>query len=321
MLNSFFKSKPSKKLIVSLGGGTGQFSLLSGLKEYVGNNLDIKAIVSTLDNGGSSGKLITQYGVLPPGDIRNCMVALSDETKILNELFQYRFDENLDSHNFGNLLLTALSDITGSFDDAVKVASKILRIKGEVIPVSLKSNNLVAILEDGRELIGETLIDTTLDKKIKKLKLEGKPISNIRAIDVLKKADIIIFGPGDLYSSILPNILFPEVRDAICRNKKAKKVLISPVMSKPGETDDFDVSDVVKEIEKYLGASLTHVVANSYVPTSLALKEYRKENKHPVSLDELNLKKYSIIKGNLIDEDKIVRHNPKKLGKVVFDLL
>ena len=321
MLKRLFDSKNKKKSIVSLGGGTGQFYLLSGLKEYVGNNLEIKAIVTTLDNGGSSGKLITHFGVLPPGDIRNCLVALSDESKILNELFQYRFDEKLDSHNFGNLLLTALNDVTGSFDKAVKVASRILRIKGEVVPVSLKNNNLVAELEDGRKLIGETLIDTTPDKKIVKLSLQEKPITNKRAIEVLNNADLIVFGPGDLYSSILPNVLFPKVREAIRNNKKAKKILIAPVMSKPGETDDFDISDIVKEIEKYLNSKIDLVVVNSHVPTSLALKEYRKENKHPVSLDEENLKSYKIIKGNFIDEDKLVRHNPQKLAKALVELL
>lgn len=313
-----FSSK--KKQVVSLGGGTGQFSLLSGLKEYI-NIIDIKAIVTTLDNGGSSGKLITQFGVLPPGDIRNCMVALSNESKILNDLFQYRFDEKIDSHNFGNLLLTALNDITGSFDEAVKVASKLLRIKGEVVPVSLKKNNLIADLQSGEQIIGETLIDTIQNKKIIKLFLEEKPITNKRAEEVLKNADIIIFGPGDLYSSIIPNLLFPKIRNAIKNNKKAKKILIAPVMSKPGETDDFDISDITKEIEKYLKIKIDIIIANSHVPTSIALKEYRKENKHPISIDEKNLNNYKLIKGNFIDEKKLIRHNPKKLAKEIIKLL
>jgi uncharacterized cofD-like protein len=327
MISRFFTKKKQvpqslkNKKIVCLGGGTGLFSLLSGLKEYADSSRNIKAIITTLDSGGSSGKLITQYGVLPPGDIRNCMVALSDESKILAELFQYRFDDQMNNHNFGNLIITALSKITGDFASGVREASRILRIRGEVIPVSLEANTLIARCEDGRELVSEAVIDTTPDKKIDEIYLKENGKTNPSAVKALVEADVIIFGPGDLYTSILPNLLFPKVRRAINSNLRAKKILISPVMSKPGETDDFVVSDFKKEIEKYLKAPITHVVSNNHVPASVALNEYKKENKHPVAIDEDNLKDVKLIKGNFIDEDKLVRHNPENLAKVIMRLI
>ncbi len=322
-----FNSKKKPKLtlknkkIVCIGGGTGQFSLLSGLKEYAKSRNNITAIVTTMDSGGSSGVLRTQYGILPPGDVRNCMVALSDEVENIGALFQYRFDNNLSNHNFGNLLLTALCDITGNFESAVKVASKILKIKGKVIPVSLSDNTLMAKLDNGDILEGESIIDTTKNKIIDKIYLKKRTKANFSAIKSLKEADVIVFGPGDLYTSILPNILFKDIQDAIKSNKNSKKVLISSVMSKPGETDNFCVSDFKGELEKYLKSNLTHIIANSHIPTSTALAEYRKEDKHPIPLDMNNLKKVNIIKGNFIDEDKLVRHSPKKLARAILRLI
>ncbi|MCA9497367.1 MAG: YvcK family protein [Nanoarchaeota archaeon] len=319
--NNLAKLLIKNKTIVCIGGGTGLYSLLSGLKKFAADKNCIKAIVTTMDSGGSSGKLRTQFGVLPPGDIRNCLVALSEETQVLNELFQYRFDEKVNDHNIGNLLLTALAQITGSFESAVKEASRILRVKGEVIPVSLEKNDIIAEIENGNDLIGETIIDTTPNKKITKLKLKDKTVPNKRAIEVIKKADLIIFGPGDLYTSILPNLLFHEIREVIKHNRNAKKILISSIMSKPGETDDFKVSDFKKEIEKYLGSNITHIVSNSQIPALVSLEEYRAENKHPILLDEKNIFNCKIIKGNFIDENKLLRHDSKKLAKAILSLL
>ena len=327
MIKKLFSKKPNNtvknlgnKKIVCIGGGTGLFSLLSGLKEYAISKDNIKAVVTTLDNGGSSGRLITQYGVLPPGDIRNCMVALSDQPKVVADLFQYRFDKKLDNHSFGNLLITALCDVTGSFDEAVKVSSNILRIRGEVVPVSLEKNDIVALLSNGQKIVGENKIDTITNKKIEEISLRKKTKANRRAVQVLKEADMIIFGPGDLYTSIGPNLLFPEIRNAIKNNKRAKKVLISPVMSKPGETDGFSVSHFISEIEKYSQSKLTHVISNTHVPVTSALNKYRKEMKVPVAVDFENIKGVKLICGNYIDEDKLVRHNPQKLAKAVLTL-
>jgi len=312
----------NNKKIVCIGGGTGLFSLLSGLKEYVTCKDNIKAIVTTLDSGGSSGKLRTQFRVLPPGDIRNCLVALSSESNVLNELFQYRFKTELDQHNFGNLLITALTEMTGSFNEAVKNASKILRIKGEVVPVSFKDNHLIAELEDSGELIeGEGKIcDLPNESKIKKLSLKKQEAENPRVIEVLKNADLIIFGPGGLHNSILPNILFEEVRKAILNNKKAKKVYFPSVMSN-NVTAHFKLSDFKNELESYLGEEFDYIIVNKSVPASMALKKYAEEGKFPVPIDLENLDKEKVICTDLINEDILVRHDPKKVAKEVLKLI
>jgi uncharacterized cofD-like protein len=319
----FNNKKINDKTICVIGGGTGLFSILSGLKKYTSKNV-LKAIVTTLDNGGSSGKLITQYGILPPGDIRNCLVALSNEGKIVAKLFQYRFDTKLYEHNFGNLLIKALTDITGNFDKAIEEASKILRINGEVIPVSLENNELVAEFEDEKIIYGESEITEYGKKNRKKIKdiyLKFNKKANKKAIENLKKADYIIFGPGSLYTSIIPNILFKEIKKTICENKKAKKILIPAVMSQPGETDDFSVSDFIREIEKYLECKIDIVLANNHIPSSILLKKYSKENKFPIYLDLENLKNRKIIIKNLIDEKKIIRHDSDKLAKEILNII
>jgi uncharacterized cofD-like protein len=318
---NFNKQKIIKnKTIVCIGGGTGMFSLLSGLKNKVSNEKILKVIVSTLDNGGSSGKLITQYGVLPPGDIRNCLVALSKESKILNDLFQYRFDKKLKEHNFGNLMLTALTKITGDFNKAVMEVSRILRVKGEVIPVCLENNDIVGHFEDGTKIIGESQITKT-NKKIKEIKLRKKSKPNKRAIDILKKADYIILGPGSLYTSIIPNLLFNEIIKEIKNNKKAKIILIVPVMTQPGETDDFKVSNYITEIKKYLKKDINIVVANNHIPLKTILEEYKKENKFPTIIDEENIKNTKLIQDDLIDINKLVRHDPEKLANILLKII
>lgn len=309
------------RLIVTIGGGSGQFSLLSGLKNYAISRDNIKSIVTTLDNGGSSGVLITQYGVLPPGDIRNCMIALSDESKVLADLFQYRFKDNLENHNFGNLFLTALTDITGSFEESVNITSKLLRIRGEVIPVSLDPNNLIAILDNGKELHGESLIDTTKDKVISKVYLEKENLANPRAIDAINNSDMIIIGPGDIFTSIIPNLLFGDIRNSI-KNSKAKKVLIVNVMTKPGETDDYSVEDIVDKIEEYLESKLDIILVNSKIPNDDILVKYmEKENKYFISVRDKNKIDERFIFADLIDDNDIVRHNPNKLAKQIIKIL
>lgn len=311
---------PKNYKIVCIGGGTGLFSLLSGLKEYASNTSQITTIVTTLDSGGSTGKLITQYGMIPPGDLRSCMVALSESSEILAKLFQYRFDEYLDNHNFGNLLIKALEDITGNFEEAIEEASKILQIKGKVIPVSLTQNTLIAECESGEILHGEGKIDTTPDKKIKRLYLEKSGNSNKSAIQAIENADLIIFGPADLYTSILPNILFNRVKKAI-QDSSAKKLGILPIMTKKGETDNFTVSLWVKEIEKYLGVQLDILLANSHLPHVNMLKKYEKEEKFPIPIDKENLIQYELIIGNFIDEKLVLRHDSKKLSQKIMELL
>ncbi len=308
--------------IICIGGGTGLFSLLNGLKKYTTNTNQITAIVTTLDTGGSSGKLITQYGILPPGDLRNCMVALSNEkqTKLLAKLFQYRFDEYLENHNFGNLLIKALQDITGDFESAIEEASKLLQIKGKVLPVSTHKNTLIAKLEDGRIIEGEESIDLEENKIIKELYLKKKGVSNQKAIDEIKKADIIIFGPGDLYSSILPNLLFEDIQQSI-QQSSAKKIVITPIMTKSQETHNFTIYKWIKEIEKYLDSNIDIIISNSQSPDIEILKKYKYENKFILPIEKSKLKEYTLILENVINEKLILRHDSKKLSKIIFQFL
>ena len=200
--------------------------------------------------------------------------------------------------------------------------SKILRIKGEVVPVSFHKNNLVANLDNGKKLVGESNI-SDLDKKFKieSLGLQKKVgAANSRAVEVINNADIIIFGPGGLYHSIIPNLLFPSIRDAINSNKKAKKILVPSVMSQ-GNTYDYSVSDFKVALEKHLEGKLTHLIANTHVPVTSALQKYRKEDKHPIPVDFENIKGVKLVTGNFIDEDKLVRHNPQKIAKAILGLL
>jgi len=244
--------------VVTIGGGTGSFHLLLGLKKI--EDVKISAIVSMSDNGGSTGLLITMYGVLPPGDIRNCLVALSDDTEIWTKIFSYRFDERLQRHNLGNLILTALYHICGSFEEGLKRAHEILEVeKHEVIPVTYTRTMMKAVMSDNKVVEGETQIrDYSKKKKIKIKTLELKPlddkiiIPNPKAIEAIRKADFIIIGPGSLYSSILPNLLVPDISDEINKSK-AKKILITNIMTEPGETDGFTVEDFVGVIERIDG--------------------------------------------------------------------
>lgn len=306
--------------VLCIGGGTGLYSLLSGIKSFPSDLVKLKAVVTTLDNGGSSGKLITQFGVLPPGDIRNCLIALSEESRLLKDLFQYRFDKGVDNHSFGNLFLTALNEVTGSFDKAIKEASKILRVKGEVIPVSLKHNVLSACMSDGSIVDGESEIGSH-DKTIESINLKYKGEVNPRACEIARNADYIIFGPGSLYTSIIPNLLFDDFRYAIANNLNAKKVLITNVMTEPGETSGFKLSNFITEVEKYLASPIDIVLANNNIPSPEVLELYKKENKHPVYIDIESSTTKQLIYDDFIDHEEVVRHDPSKLALCILNIL
>mgnify|MGYP006272332407 FL=1 len=308
--------------VVTIGGGTGHFSILNGLKRIAISRDNVKAIVSTLDNGGSSGKLITQYGVLPPGDIRNCMIALSDESQILADLFNYRFNEEFNNHNFGNLFITILNEITDDFEKAIEITSKILRIRGEIIPVSLDSNNLIAETNLGEKIVGETQIDKSTNKKIKKIYLENNEMSsNPKALDAISNADYVIIGPGDLYTSSIPNLLFNDIKNSL-QNTSAKKILVVNVMSKPGETDGYYVENFIEEIQNYMGTSLDYIIVNRNYPDEEILDKYRREeNKHPIELKKNSDIDKRIQIYDLINEDNVVRHSPEKLSKAILDII
>lgn len=314
------------KNIVTIGGGTGTFMMLSALKNIPGMRLS--AIVSMADDGGSTGVLRDEYGVLPPGDIRRALAALSESSETMRALLNYRFGGGgLDGHNFGNILLTALEKVTGSFDSAVKEASNILNINGEVIPVTLKNVRLCAKLENGKILRSETAIDIPRGKsraRIKKVWLEPDARVNPSAGRVLNSADIILLGPGDLYTSVIPNILVKGMPEAI-KKSKAKKVYIANLMTKFGETHGFRAEDFINEIEKYLGKGvLDFAVWNNRKPSGAVIERYKKEKaefiKPPSATSMPGNIKYIV--ADLLDSGKFIRHNPReKLAKVIISLL
>lgn len=307
--------------IVAIGGGTGLSTILKGLK-HITNNLT--AVVTVGDDGGSSGRLREEMGVLPPGDIRNCIAALANEEALVTELFQYRFKvgNGLEGHSFGNLFLSALCAITGDMVTAVKESSKVLSIRGRVLPSTLDDMRLVAELEDGRIIPGESNIPKS-GGRIKKLMAEPanlQPLDDVvKAID---NADLIILGPGSLYTSVIPNLLIDGITDAISRSK-AKKVYICNIMTQPGETDEYSVSDHVEAILKHCDRPnmLDAVFVNDSLPKNLASK-YKAVKSQPVKLDAENVKQLgvSVVIKRLIEDSKdgLVRHSPRRIAKVIY---
>jgi len=308
--------------IVVVGGGTGLSTILRGLKNITNN---LTAIVTVGDDGGSSGKLRKEMGVLPPGDIRNCIAALADEEDLVTQLFQYRFGEGgLDGHSFGNLFLTALCSITGDMFRAIKESSKVLAIRGKVLPSTLDDMTLIAEMEDGRIIEGESDIPKA-NGKIKRLFSKPEnPKALEDAIKAIEQADLIILGPGSLYTSVIPNLLMREISESICASK-ASKVYICNIMTQPGETDDYSVSDHVEAIIRHAGDKkiMDAVIVNRKLPANLA-KKYQTVNSFPVVLDEekVNQLGVRVIEATLIDENEsgLVRHSHKKLTKVIFNI-
>lgn len=325
------------KKVVVIGGGTGTFVVLSGLKKYP---LDLSAVVSMADSGGSNKIIRDEFGLLPPSDIRQCLVALADDTyvaqKTLRQLFMYRFakGEGTKGHTFGNLFLAALSDITGNQVEAIKQAGKILHIKGRVVPVSLTKTNLVAKYDNGMIVNGEHEIDEPdFDGRlhINKLSLSPRAAIYTEAERVIKNANLIVLGPGDLYTSVLANIVVGGVAKALRSAKKL--VYIVNLVTKKGQTYGFGASHHVAEIEKYLGRKLDFVIFNTGKFPPSIVRKYQKVDEHPV-VDDLEVNGNSrIIKTDLIGREEVkkvsgdvlkrslIRHDPKKLAKVLVKLL
>ena len=329
--------RKKKKLprIICLGGGTGNFVILSGLKKYP---VKLSAVVAMTDDGGSSGILRDELGILPPGDIRQCLVALSDEDLTLRKLFTYRFDNGtFKGHNFGNLFMVALEKVTGSFNKSVEKASKVLNVYGEVIPVTLDKVWLMARLKNNRLLKGEHTISKSklISKcKVKKLFTRPRAKANPKAISAIKKADLIIIGPGDLYCSILPIFLAEGIPEAI-RASRAKKVYNCNLMTEQGHTDGFKVEDFVDVIEKYLGkGTIDYVTFNTKEPSSYFLKKYSEEGARLVEFTKETLKRKGYIGANFINPKTYkkdsadiflqrtpIRHHPGKIAKVLMSIL
>lgn len=312
------------KNVVVIGGGAGTFVVLSALKKHP---IHLSAIISMADDGGSTGLLRDQYGVLPPGDVRRALVALSGSSDIMRELFNFRFDRGgLEGHNFGNLFISALEKITGSFSLALREVSNILNISGEVVPVTYDDVRLYARLTNGKILVGESSIDiprTPHRAPIQKVWLEPEARLNPSVRRVLQNADLIILGPGDLYTSVIPNLLVKGLSQEI-KKSKAEKIYICNLMTKAGETDGFKAEDFVSKIEDYLGKNvLNYALFNNKRPLERIIKRYKKENAEFIEPPELKKRgRTKFILANLIGGGKLVRHDfSRKLPKTLLSLL
>ena len=320
--------------VVALGGGTGLSTLLRGLKEHVTRRIedhvsperpvaDLAAIVTVTDDGGSSGRLRRENRILPPGDIRNCMVALSKDEALLGRLFQYRFHagHGLIGHNFGNLFLAALTHVTGDFTEAIRVSSKVLAIRGRIFPSTLSNVHLVATLENGRVVHGETRI-TASRAPIKKLKLSTRGVRPLpKAVEAIKQADLILLGPGSLYTSILPNLLIPEIASAIAKSK-APRVYIANLMTQPGETAGYALADHLRAIQEHVAHRVIDwIVANRQPVSPEVARRYRAEGAEPVSVDLPALQKlgFRVILDNLLEEHAVIRHNTRRLSRLLLE--
>jgi uncharacterized cofD-like protein len=307
--------------IVAIGGGTGLSTLLRGLKNYSAN---ITAIVTVADDGGSSGRLRRDFGVLPPGDIRNCIAALADEEKLLTELFQYRFQagEGLEGHSFGNLFLTAMSDITGDLERGIAASSKVLAIQGRVLPATLTHVDLWAELADGRRIEGESRITSAGGQIVKIGCIPEKPPALPAVLKAISESDYIVIGPGSLYTSVIPNLLVPEIAQAIAK-RRVPCIYVCNIMSQPGETTGYSVSDHIKAIDHACGQQLFDAVLIQKNSPSLAcLDRYAQEDSFPVLLDEEAVDKLGrqVLSVNVMEEDEkgSLRHNSRRLGRALF---
>ncbi len=307
--------------IVAIGGGTGLSMLLRGIKKYTNN---ITAVVTVGDDGGSSGRLREDMGILPPGDIRNCIAALADDDDLITELFQYRFKkgEGLEGHSFGNLFLTALCAITGNMVKAVKESSNVLNIRGVVLPATLDDMKLGAEFEDGSIVKGESNIPEE-HKQIKKLFTEPANCQALpEVIDAIMHADLIILGPGSLYTSVIPNLLVDGIVEAIVTSK-AKKIYVCNIMTQPGETDAYSVASHVNALLNHAKGQkiIDAVLVNNSLPANIS-EGYAKTGSTPVRLDMENIAPIGIevVSQKLIEENKqgLVRHSSNRVARAVY---
>lgn len=339
--------------IVSLGGGTGLSTLLKGLKLWLpavpaGDLLDMVlekasgseplrvtdlcAVVAVSDDGGSSGRLRRDFRVLPPGDIRNCMVALSEDEALLSRLFQFRFSrgQGLKGHSFGNLFLTALSGITGDFQEAIQVSSEVLAIRGQIYPSTMSDVQLEAQLDNGRIVKGETFISRSR-RPIKRLRLlpaNCRPVP--KTLEAIAQADVITLGPGSLFTSLIPNLLVRGIIDAMAQSRAAR-IFICNLMTQPGETSHFTAADHLRAVTSHVGGRrlFDYVLVNSGTISPGALRRYRANNSRPViaGLSELEELGTKVFFGDFVSErrtgpasERWVRHDPERLAKAVLEI-
>jgi uncharacterized cofD-like protein len=307
--------------VVAIGGGTGLSTLLRGLKRKTSN---LTAVVTVSDDGGSSGRLQKELGVLPPGDVRNCLVALADDEAMVTDLFKYRFSEGegLSGHSFGNLFLAAMSGITGNFDKAIKESSRVLNIKGRVLPSTLGIVRLCARLEDGTVVEGESTISTS-GQRIKQVFFDppfAAPLAEV--IAAIAEADAIVLGPGSLFTSIVPNLLVDRIAREVAASS-AVKIYVCNVMTQPGETDGMTASDHVQALLDNAGAKICDYVIVNDEPPSKLREAYAKEGQIPVTADVDRIRELGMtpVRGQMISETVNVRHDPEKLGQQVLGVI
>jgi uncharacterized cofD-like protein len=323
------------KKVVTIGGGTGSYTLLSGIKNIP--DIELSAIVAMTDDGGSTGVLRDELGVLPPGDVRQCLVALSEQEDVLRKLMSYRFEEgSLAGHSFGNILLAGLEKVTGSFTDGVEIASDILKVKGQVIPITESIATLHVILSNGDNVRGEDTINQTHFKEhtIQELYIDETVSINPHAKDAIECADYIIIGPGNHYCSILPNLIISGCRNALAKST-AKIIYIPNLTNKKGHTLGWTVEDYVNDIESYLGKNIDIIVVNDEAPSNEQVKIYQLEEgenvltKNTTSDDERIITKplmsRHIITNNPHDSighlRGFIRHDSQKLGKILEEII
>ena len=308
--------------IVTVGGGSGLSVLLAGLKEYTSN---ITAIVTVADDGGSSGRLRQQFDILPPGDIRNCLVALADAPTLMQDLFQFRFDKNseLSGHNFGNLFITVMTRLTGDFEKAIKETSKVLALRGQVIPSTLNNVVLVAEHKNGSTTEGEDKIPKA-HIPINRVRLKpAESQATPEAIKAIEEAQIIVLGPGSLYTSIVPNLLIKEITDSIVASE-AIKVYVCNIMTQPGETDGYSACDHVKTIISHSHPRIfDYCILNTGEIPSPILKRYAQENSFAVVNDTKDIEHigYRVVKDDIIASGEVVRHDFLKLAKIILGFI
>ena len=338
--------------IVSLGGGTGLSTLLKGLKtflhdEWAGDLLEVVlekaygesapsvtelcAVVAVSDDGGSSGRLRREFQVLPPGDIRNCMVALSEDEALLSRLFQYRFTtgQGLKGHSFGNLFLTALTGVTGDFQEAVRVSGEVLAIRGRIYPSTITNVRLKAVLEDGRIVKGETMISHSR-RPIKRIRLSPSQCRPMpQTLEAIRQADAITLGPGSLYTSLIPNLLVRGIPAAL-EQSHAARIYICNLMTQPGETAHYSAADHLRAIHEHCGRPLyDYVLVNTTPISPAARKRYRAQRSEPVVVDRPELEKLGarVVEGDFVSEKRSgpaaarwVRHHSEKVARAVLDI-
>ncbi len=301
--------------IVAIGGGTGLSTLLRGLKEYTGN---LTAIVSVADDGGSSGRLRRELGILPPGDVRQCLVALADAEPLMTRLFQYRFEvgEGLEGHSFGNLFIVAMLGTTGSFESAIRESSRVLAVRGQILPATLENVNLSAEFDDGTLVSGETAIRHAA-KRIQRLHLQpARPAAVPEAIRAILDADVIVMGPGSLYTSVMPNLLVEDIARAI-RASHATKVYVCNVATEYGETDEFLVTDHIRALDRHVGPGLfQYVVVNNNL--DVPLPEGFKSRLVSPNGEDHDRAPYTVVLADVIDEGNPRQHSPKKLAQSIL---